>query len=63
MDTVYYFTEYMRHDSVGNEVHPYYDPKNKAWYDDSYKLTLTDLGILYKIDREELTLLALTYGT
>ncbi len=59
---IIYFDEYMRHDSIGSEVHPYYDPVDKCWYDSDYKLTLTDLGNLYKIDEEELIVLALTYG-
>jgi hypothetical protein len=59
---VLYFDEYMRHDSTGSEIHPYYDPVEKSWYDDTYKLTLKDLGKLYDIDEDELVVLALTYG-
>jgi len=59
---ILYFDEYKRIDSLGITIHPYYDPEEKAWYDDYYKLTMVDLGKLYNINEEELTILRLTYG-
>lgn len=59
---VFYFDEYTRIDSLGIKIHPYYDPQNKSWYDDYYKLSLAKLGKLYNLDSEELVILGLTYG-
>jgi hypothetical protein len=39
---------------------PHY--KNGKWYIGSEHVSLTRLGILCKIDKQELTLLKLTYG-
>ncbi len=56
------FEEYIRLDSIGLELNPYYDYE-LGWFEtNGNELTLEKLGNLYKIDKEELTILKLTYG-
>jgi hypothetical protein len=61
-----YFPEYTFYNSAGSEVVPYV--KNRKWHIGSRdspfseQISLTTLGILCKIDEEELTMLKLTYG-
>lgn len=55
-----FFPEYTTHNSRGDERVPYL--KCGKWYLDDEQLSLTRLGILCKIDEEELLMLRLTYG-
>ena len=56
-----YFPEYyVGPDSGGYVTYPHY--KDGKWYIGSEHVSLTRLGILCKIDEEELILLKLTYG-
>jgi hypothetical protein len=55
-----YFPEYVLFNSCGTISVPQF--KNGKWYIGSEHVSLTRLGILCKIDEEELILLKLTYG-
>ena len=55
-----YFPEYTLCNECGTEMVP--QLKNGKWYIGSEHVSLTRLGILCKIDEEELILLKLTYG-
>lgn len=56
-----YFPEYqLGPDYNGHTITPHL--KNGEWYIGSEHVSLTRLGILCKIDKQELTLLKLTYG-